>query len=72
MFPMTKSQIAVRVPSSLLQKLNRFVEQSGLSKTEIVTGALANYLDSQEHLSFNQRLTEIEKRLTFLENPTNK
>ena len=69
---MTKSQIAIRVPSSLLQKLNKFVEQSGLSKTEIVTGALANYLDSLEHLSLNQRLAEIEKRITFLEIKTNK
>ena len=69
---MTKSQIAVRVPSSLLQKLNRFVEQSGLSKTEIVTGALANYLDSQEHLPLNQRLAEIEKRITILESQSNK
>ncbi|MDJ0661753.1 MAG: DNA-binding domain-containing protein [Crocosphaera sp.] len=41
---MIKSQIAVRVPSPLLAELNSYVEETGISKTEVVVSAVAKYL----------------------------
>ena len=38
---MAKSQIAVRVPPSLLAELNQYVERTGTSKTDVVVSAYA-------------------------------
>ncbi len=41
---MAKSQIAVRVPPTLLEKLNSYVEKTGTSKTDVVVSAYAAML----------------------------
>jgi hypothetical protein len=41
---MAKSQIAVRIPPSLLEALNRYVEETGITKTEVIVSAIAAYL----------------------------
>ena len=64
---MSKSQIAVRIPSSLLEKLNNYVERSGVSKTEVVVGALAQYLGYAEDVPLNQRMAKLEERVAQLE-----
>ena len=64
---MTKSQISVRIPSSLLQKLNGYVDHTGATKTEVIVGALAQYLDCQEDLSMPKRMAEMERRMAILE-----
>lgn len=65
--PKKKSQIAVRIPPSLLRKLNSHVKRTGISKTDVVVSALANYLDSAEDMPLTERIVDIEKRLTALE-----
>ncbi len=65
---MGKPQIAVRMPSSLMEKLNSYVEKIGTSKTEVVVSAIALYLDCSEDVPLSQRMAEIERRMTILEN----
>lgn len=64
---MTKPQIVVRIPPYLLEKLNNYVQQTGISKTEVVIGALAHYLGCVENLPLNQRVAELEARTAVLE-----
>ena len=65
--PSKKSQIAVRVPRSLFTKLKRYVQQTGISQTDVIVSALANHLDSVEDVPMIQRLLELEKRVSVLE-----
>ena len=65
--PSKKSQIAVRVPPSLFSKLKRYVQQTGISQTDVIVSALANHLDSVEDVPMIQRLLELEKRVSVLE-----
>ncbi len=64
---MGKPQIAVRVPPSLFSKLNSYVSRTGTSKTEVVVGALAQYLGCAEDVPLSQRVAEVERRLAELE-----
>jgi len=65
--PSKKSQIAVRVPPSLFSKLKRYVQQTGISQTDVIVSALAKHLDSVEDIPMIQRLLELEKRVSVLE-----
>lgn len=65
--PSKKAQIAVRVPPSLLSKLKRYVQQTGISQTDVIVSALAKHLDSVEDVPIIQRILELEQRVTALE-----
>jgi predicted DNA-binding protein/uncharacterized protein YqkB len=65
--PSKKSQIAVRVPPSLFSKLKRYVQQTGISQTDVIVSALSSHLDSVEDIPIIQRLLELEKRVSVLE-----
>ena len=64
---MSKGQIAVRVPQPLLDRLNDYVRRTGASKTDVVIGAISNYLGCEEDVSLHQKVNEMEKRLTEIE-----
>ena len=64
---MVKPQIAIRLPKSLMEKLNTYVERTGASKTEVMVGALAQYLDCPESIPLSQRMAEVERNLALLE-----
>ncbi len=64
---MAKSQIAVRIPPSLLAELNQYVEYTGTSKTNVVVSAIAQYLGCAETVPLNQRVTELETRMAMIE-----
>ena len=64
---MPKSQIAVRIPPPVLAELNEYVKRTGTSKTEVVVGAIANYLGCTEKIPLAQRMADFEKRLAALE-----
>ena len=68
---MIKPQITIRLSPSLLSELNQYVESTGSSKTEVVVSAIAQYLDCADQASINQRITQVERRLTLLEAKTN-
>lgn len=65
--PSKKSQIAVRVPPNLFSKLKRYVQQTGISQTDVIVSALAKHLDSVEDVPIIQRILELEQRVTALE-----
>ncbi|MGK7951978.1 MAG: DNA-binding domain-containing protein [Xenococcaceae cyanobacterium] len=64
---MNKSQIAVRVPPLIMKKLNSYVENTGTTKTEVIVGALAKYLDCTQDLSMPKRMAEVERKVAELE-----
>lgn len=63
----SKAQIAVRIPQSLSDRLNNYVKRTGMSKTDVVAGAIANYLGCEEDTSLHNKVNEMHKRLTELE-----
>jgi predicted DNA-binding protein len=60
---MGKPQIAVRMPPSLMEKLNHYVEKTGTSKTDVVVSAIATYLGCAETVPLSQRLAELEVKV---------
>lgn len=70
---MVKPQITVRLSPSLLTELDQYVENSGTSKTDVVVSAIAQYIGCNESVRINQRVAELEKRVTKIEvsNETN-
>lgn len=68
---MSKPQIAIRLSPSLLQELNNYVELTGTSKTDVVVSAIAQYLGCADSVPLNQRMGEMEKRLTKIESKLN-
>lgn len=66
---MGKPQIAVRVPPALLAELDCHVERTGISKTDVVVTAIAQYLGCADEVPLNQRVAALElqvKELTAL------
>jgi len=64
---MGKPQLVVRIPPSLLRDLNDYVETTGISKTDVVVCAIAQYLGSTENLPLTQRMAELEFKVLKLE-----
>ena len=64
---MRKPQIAVRVPPSLFEQLNEYVEKTGTSKTDVVINAIAEYLGCTENMPLSQRIAELEQKFVELE-----
>ncbi|MGB5594550.1 MAG: DNA-binding domain-containing protein [Crocosphaera sp.] len=64
---MSKSQLGVRIPNTLLNKLNSYTQETGTSKTEVVVSAIAEYLGCADSVPLSQRVAEVERRLTMLE-----
>ena len=63
---MGKPQIAIRMPPSLLAELNRYVEQVGTSKTDVVVSAIAQYLGCSDSVPLSQRVAELEAKVEEL------
>lgn len=65
--PKRKFQIAVRLPFPLFSRLHRHLQKSSQSLPLVVTDAITQYLDSVEDISLEQRVRELEERVTSLE-----
>lgn len=63
---MSKSQLGLRIPTSLFNELNRYVEKTGTSKTEVVCTAIAEYLGCADNLPLSQRVGELEAQMKEL------
>jgi hypothetical protein len=50
-----------------MEKLNSYVERTGISKTDVVVSAIATYLGCAESVPLSQRMAEVEKRVAELE-----
>ena len=63
---MEKPQISVRLAPALLDRLNRYIERTGRSKTEIAITALSGYLGANDGEDLGNRLTRLEKNMAEL------
>ncbi len=64
---MTRPQIAVRIPPSIFEQLNNYVEKTGTSKTDVVVSAIAQYLGCAENVPLIQRVAELEVKVEELQ-----
>ena len=65
---MKKPQITVRLSPSLLMELDQYVENAGTSKTDVVVSAIATYIGCNESVRLSQRIAELERRVSVVEN----
>lgn len=64
---MKASQLGIRIPSSLNERLTAFIEQTGMSKTEVVVSALASYMGCTDEISITERMATLEAKVARLE-----
>lgn len=64
---MGKPQIAIRMPQTLFNELNQYVEKTGTSKTDVVVSAIAEYLGCADNVPLSQRVAELERKIAALE-----
>jgi predicted DNA-binding protein len=63
---MNTVQLGIRIPANLNERLTTFMEQTGISKTEVVVSALASYLGCTEEIS-TERMASLEAKMAQLE-----
>ena len=72
---MSKEQLNVRLPDSVIAELDKKAEEDGMTKTAIVNRAISNYLDidcedlSIENLS--NRIDYLEEKINRMESSRN-
>jgi metal-responsive CopG/Arc/MetJ family transcriptional regulator len=64
---MNQVQISIRMPYSLLDEINGYMEKTVLSKTEVVVRAITSYLQLQEENSLEQRMAKLEAKIIKME-----
>ncbi|ACB54486.1 hypothetical protein cce_5140 [Crocosphaera subtropica ATCC 51142] len=64
---MSKSQIGVRIPNTLLNELNSYVEKTGTNKTQVIVSAIAEYLGCADNIPLSKRVAELERKIAVLE-----
>jgi predicted DNA-binding protein len=64
---MNTVQLGIRIPANLNERLTTFMQQTGISKTEVVVSALASYLECTEEISLTERMAIIEAKMAQLE-----
>ncbi len=57
---MTRPQIAVRIPPSIFEKLNKYVD-------DVVVRAIAQYLSCAKNVPLINRVDDLEKKMAELE-----
>lgn len=60
---MEKPQIAVRIPPSLLDKLNSYIKETGTTKTDVMINAIAQYIGCVDSVPLTQRMAELERQV---------
>lgn len=64
---MGKAQIAVKMPSFQMEKLNCYVQHTGTSKTDGVVSAIAPYFGCAENVPLTKIMAELERRVAVVE-----
>lgn len=64
---MESRRLSIRVPDPLLNQLQSYIDQQGLTVTEGVLAAIASYVGDTERLPLVERVSRVEKRLAQLE-----
>lgn len=66
---MAAPQLSVRITPSLNERLKNYTARTGISKTDVINYALAQYLGSIQEISLAQRVARIEAKIAILEIP---
>lgn len=64
---MSKPQIDIRIPPSLLEELNSYIERTGTSKTDVVVSSITTYLGCGSDVPLSQRVAELETKVEVLQ-----
>ncbi len=64
---MIKPQITIRVHPDLLSRLEKYVKQTGETKTEVIVHALEEYLECSKVTPLSQIVMNLSARVTNLE-----
>ena len=63
---MSNISIGIRIPTNLHKRLEVYIAETHLSKTEVILNALAQYLDASEEMTLSQRVAALEAQMLEL------
>ena len=64
---MARSQLNIRISPDPEEKIKYHLQESGITKTDIMLNALWQYFDSSEELTLKQPIVDLQRRVTQLE-----
>lgn len=64
---MARSQLNIRIPPDLEEKIQSHAQEAGITKTDIMLNALWQYFGSSEELTLKQQLVDLQRRVAQLE-----
>ncbi len=64
---MQSPHISIRIPPKLNERLESYIKDNGVSKTEAIVTAIARYLNCESEVPVIQRIVELEQRMANLE-----
>ncbi|MBG1243173.1 DNA-binding domain-containing protein [Nostoc sp. NZL] len=63
---MSNISIGIRIPTNLHKRLEIYIAETHLTKTEVILNALAQYLDASEEIPLSQRVAALEAQMLEL------
>lgn len=60
---MSNISIGIRIPTNLHKRLEVYIAETHLTKTEVILNALAQYLDASEEMTLSQRVSALEAQM---------
>lgn len=63
---MSNISIGIRIPTNLHKRLESYIAETHLTKTEVILNALAQYLDATEEIQLSQRMAALEAQMLEL------
>lgn len=63
---MSNISIGIRIPTNLHKRLESYIAETHLTKTEVILNALAQYLDVSEEIPLLQRVAALEAQMLEL------
>lgn len=63
---MSNISIGIRIPTNLHKRLEVYISETHLTKTEVILNALAQYLDASEEMTLSQRVAALEAQMLEL------
>jgi len=65
--PSPSSPICFRIPRNLERSLKQYASRNSVTKSDVLTAALARYLGEESSIPMIQRLAEIEDKISILQ-----
>lgn len=63
---MSNISIGIRIPTNLHKRLEVYIAETHLTKTEVILNALAQYLGATEEVPLSQRVAALEAQMLEL------